>query len=402
MTNIREYQKYKKNKEQQRSDNGYFTKRLWFHRGRKLAFFLTVAGLIVAAAFGYRIYLNNKVYTAYDVVSIAELAENSDSTYLEYGNYILKYGMDGIVCLQKDNDKVWEISYRMKYPIVALCGEYGAVASRKGNDIYIFNHSGIQGSITVPHSITDISIASQGVVAVNMEEDGVNYVDIYERDGERKVATKTSLEGNGYPLDIALSPDGQKLVVAYLDIAEESLKSSVVFYNFSAVGENYIWNMVGAYDDYYEDTIIPYVTFINEETACAVGDDRVTVFSIKEIPDVRADIKLDKELKTCFYSKEYIGFAYDNIESGGSYEAEIYNLNGKKVLTYETERKYTSIQIVKDHVLFYNDNSCLLLTMTGKEKFSYTFDKKLKLIAPLSITRYTMVTESTMSEIHLK
>lgn len=379
-----------------------YTKKVLFHKGRKFALVLVLLFAVIALAVGYRIYIKNRVFTDYDVVSIAKITQNVDSKYLEFGNNVLRYNMDGIACIEKDNDKVWEISYRMKYPIVALCGDYGAVASQKEDEIYVFNKSGLMGRIDVNYPIVDIDVSAHGVVAVNMEYDGMNYVDIYEYDGERKVASKTALEGNGYPLDIALSYDGQKLMVSYLDIAEEALKSSVVFYNFSEVGENYIWNMVGAYDDYYEETIIPYVTFLNEDTACAVGDDRITIFTMKEIPEIRADIKLAKELESYFAGEEYIALVFDNGDNGGLYKVEIYDIDGQKQLDYELDKSYKALRFVEDYILIYNEYSCVILNMSGTEVFSYTFDTAVVLLEPLSLTEYILITDSTISEIKLK
>ena len=395
---------YKQSEEDNNNDkkNTNYTKKVLFHKGKKLALVLVLFFVVIVFAVGYRIYIKNRVFSGYDVVSIAKITQNIDSRYLEFGNNVLRYNMDGITCIEKDNDKAWEISYRMKYPIVALCGDYGAVASQKEDEIYVFNKTGLMGRIDVNYPIVDIDVSAHGVVAVNMEYEGMNYVDIYECDGERKVASKTALEGNGYPLDIALSYDGQKLMVSYLDISEEALKSSVVFYNFSEVGENYIWNMVGAYDDYYEETIIPQVTFLNKDTACAVGDDRVTIFNMKEIPEIRADIKLTKELESFFAGEDYIALVFDNGDNGGLYNVEIYNTDGQKQLDYELNKSYKALCFIEDYVLIYNEYSCVIFNMTGKEVFSHTFDTAVVLLEPLSLTEYILITDSTLSEIKLK
>jgi len=384
----------------QSEDN--YTKKVLFHKGRKLALVLVFIFAVVVLFIGYRVYIKNRVFSDYDIVSIAKITQNADSRYLEYNDCVLRYNMDGIACIGKDNSKVWEISYRMKHPIVALCGDYGAVASQKEDEIYVFNKVGLMGRIKVNYPIVDIDVSAYGVVAVNMEYDGMNYVDIYEYDGERKVASKTSLEGNGYPLDIALSYDGQKLMVSYLDISDEALKSSVVFYNFSEVGENYIWNMVGAYDDYYDKTVIPYVTFINEETACAVGDDRITVFTMKEIPEIKADIMLTKELESFFAGEEYIALVFDNGDNGGMYKVEIYDTDGRKQLDYELDKSYKALRFIDDYILIYNEYNCVVLNMSGTEVFSHSFDSAIVLLEPLSLTEYILLTDSTISEIKLR
>lgn len=403
MNDNREYQKSKLKNATREIDNKQFSRKVILHKGKKLVLFLLFVGIVIVVALGYNIYEKNRVYTEYEVLSISQLTQNADSEYLEFNGRLLRYGMDGIVYLEKDNSKVWEISYKIRYPIVALCKNYGAVAASGGKDIYVFNEDGLQGNIKVNYPIKDISVAAQGAVAVTMESDGVNYLDIYDADGEKKVGSKTMLEGNGYPLDSVISPDGQKLMVSYLDIADEILESSIVFYNFSEVGQDYIWNMVGAFDDYYDDTIIPYVTFINDTTACAVGDDRLTVYGIEEIPEIMCDIQLEKELATFFYSDTYLGLVYDNRRNGGLYQLEVYDTEGQRLLEgYRLDSDYEKIQFVSDHILIYDNNSCKLLSLEGAEKFNYTFDKSFKLLEPLSLTNYIMVTNTTISEIKIK
>lgn len=403
MNDNREYRKNKLKNATREIDNKQYSRKVFLHKSKKLVLFLALIGIVVIVVLGYNIYNKNRIYTGYEVLSISQLAQNADSKYLEFNGKLLRYGMDGIVCLEKDNSKVWEISYKIRYPIVSLCKNYGAVASSSGKDIYVFNEEGLQGNITVNYPIRDISVAAQGAVAVTMESDGISYLDIYDADGERKVGSKTMLEGNGYPLDSVISPDGQKLMVSYLDIADELLESSIVFYNFSEVGQDYIWNMVGAFDDYYDDTIIPYVTFINDTTACAVGDNRITVYGIEEIPEIMCDIQLEKELATFFNSDTYLGLVYDNRSDGGLYQLEVYNTDGQKLLEgFKLDSDYEKIQFINEHILIYDNNSCNLLSLDGTEKFKYTFDKSFKLLEPLSLTHYIMVTNTTISEIKIK
>lgn len=400
MAKFKVYQNSKEDDSAKKDIN--YTRKVLFHKGRKTALVLALIFIAVFVIIGYRIHIKNRVFTDYEVISIAKVIQNEDSKYLDFGDNVLRYNMDGIACIEKDNDKVWEISYRMKYPMVALCKNYGAVAAQKDNEIYVFNKSGLLGRIEVNYPIVDVDVSAHGVVAVNMTHEGMNYVDIYEYTGERKVASKTSLEGNGYPLDIALSHDGQKLMVSYLDISDKMLKSSVVFYNFSEVGENYIWNMVGAYDEYYDETIIPYVAFMKEETACAVGDDRITIFTMKEIPEIRSDITFIKELESYFYGEDYLALVFDNSDKGGMYRIEIYNYDGEKLLDYNLDMSYKDLQFIEDYILIYNEFSCLILNMSGSEVFNYTFDASILLFEPLSLTEHIMITDTTISEIKLK
>ena len=148
---------------------------------------------------GIHFYEKNRTYTGYDVLTLTELTESGNMTYITYGDYILRYSMDGISCLDKNGVLIWGQAYEIKNPIIDLCKDYVAVAGQKENSIYLFNRSGSQGAITTEYPITSISVASQGVVAAVLENNGTNYIKIYDKNGKELVGMKTFLERNGYP-----------------------------------------------------------------------------------------------------------------------------------------------------------------------------------------------------------
>ena len=52
------------------------------------------------------------------------------------------------------------------------------------------------------------------------------------------------------------------------------MKTNVVFYNFSEVGQNETERVVGGFN-HYDSTIVADVNFIDENTVAAVGEDVV-------------------------------------------------------------------------------------------------------------------------------
>ena len=87
----------------------------------------------------------------------------------------------------------------------------------------------------------------------------MSWVNLYQADGTAIAEDKTTVTESGYPLDIDLSPDGQKLAVSYLGVKEGMISSDVVFYHFGSAGQ--------AENDYvvsretYTDTVIPEIYF---------------------------------------------------------------------------------------------------------------------------------------------
>lgn len=400
MINIRKYMKERKKKEEDS-----FEKKLWFHRGRKLA---AAAGVLILAVgmFGaYQYYRKHLVYTEYDVLSVSELTEILNGEYKAYGDYILRYSMDGISCMDKNGGLVWGQAYEMKNPIVDICSNYVAVAAQKGNEVYIFNKSGYQGEVKTQYPISAVCVAGQGVVAVMLEDSGNNYIKLYDTAGEELVTIKSSLEGEGYPFAFSISEDGKKLALSSLDIDGNSLRNVVEFYNFSEVGQNYVEQLVGTYQEEFANSLVPEIEFINNDTVCAFADNQMVIFQMKEIPEITAVIPIEDKIHAVFYHASCIGMILEHEQEGALFQLKVYTAEGKEVsgisgITLAEE--YSQAFFTKENLVLYNEYSCKIINMSGVEKFNYTFDKNIVLLKYIVDSRYTLITPSSISEIRLK
>ena len=326
MINIRKYIK-----ERESQDKNSFEKKLWFHRGKKLAMAVGFLVAVVAILSAYQYYSRHLVYTGYDVLSVSELTEIMNGEYKAYGDYILRYSMDGISCMDKNGGLVWGQAYEIKNPIVDVCGNYVALASQKGNEVYIFNKAGYQGEVRTQYPISAIKVAGQGVVAVMQEDAGNNYIKLYDTKGEELVTTKTSLEKEGYPFAYALSQDGKKMAVSSLDIVGNSLKNVVEFYNFSAVGKDYVEKLVGTYQEEFENSLVPKIEFINNNTVCAFADNQIVLFQMKEIPEIISIIPIEEKIHAVFFSESYIGLITESKKEGALFQLRVFTADGKVV-----------------------------------------------------------------------
>ena len=161
--------------------------------------------------------------------------EGNFTAYEKFGSNLLRYSKDGASYINAEGKDVWVQSYEMKSPIVAVNGDYAAIADQQGNNIYICDLNGCQGVATTVLPIVKVTVSAKGVAAAILEDNTASYIYFYRKDGtEIKIFIKGVLGGNiGYPLDISLSPDGTMLVGSYAFIEDGSLKNRVAFYNFS-------------------------------------------------------------------------------------------------------------------------------------------------------------------------
>lgn len=154
------------------------------------------------------------------------------------------------------------------------------------------NTVGKQGMIQTTMPVQRISIARQGTIAVLMEDSQTSYIHLYDKDGKQLAGGGLHIENSGYPLDLALSRDAQKLAVSMLDIHDAEVKSTVVFYNYGTVGQNEIDNIVGSYS--YKDMIIPSIHFVTNDQLVAFGDTKTILYEGTQKPKVKKEIKCKK------------------------------------------------------------------------------------------------------------
>ena len=88
---------------------------------------------------------------------------------------------------------------------------------------------------------------------------------------------------SGYPIAIDISDDGTQVAVSYIKADNGQLSSSIGFYNFSAVGQNYTDNLVSGYG--YADAVVPMVHYMENDTVFAVADNRLMFFKGRQKPE---------------------------------------------------------------------------------------------------------------------
>lgn len=362
---------------------------------------ITIVTIIISLGligFFVKLFLN-KNYSKYEVLHSMERSDTSFSRYESYGSGILKYSKDGAMAMDGAGNLLWNGPFEMKDPIVDITGKYVALADRGYDTIHIFNGNGGMETVNTNNRIIKIEVANQGVVAALLDGPDVNYIQLYTEEGSMPVDIRTLNEKDGYPVDIALSQDGRKLVTSYVSILNGVTQSKVTFYNFGGVGQNYIGQVVGGFD--FGQTIVPDVDFINNDTVCAFGDDKFSIYSMKEKPELVYEEKLSAEVKSIIHSEKYVGLVLNN-DGEEKNRIVIYDLKGKVIFNETTNLDYNKIFISGDEVIAYSDNEWNIWNLSGSKKFHYTFDANISYILPVNnVDKYILVDDTSINEIKL-
>ncbi|MCD8364414.1 MAG: DUF5711 family protein, partial [Clostridiales bacterium] len=372
------------------------------HRLKRLRRIAIIVGICVAAVVVYYLLMQHKTYDDYTVAEEISRSDTSAARYLAYADGYLKYSNDGISYVTVNNTVLWNQSYGMEDPMVSTCESFVAVADRQGNTVYVLNESGLQAEIAVDMPASQIEIASQGTVAVLMEESGAGYLALYDKSGELLAEGGIYMENSGMPMDIALSADGSNLAVSIVDVSSGTAATTIHFYNFGTSGKNQVDNLVGTFT--YEDTIIPQVVFSGESRLLAFADVGVYTFDVSGTPTESNSLSVSDEIQSVFYDDSYFGLVYSDTSKDAGRIIKVYDTNCREQTSIETEFSYDSVGFLDNHeICLLNDTQCSIFTLGGLRKFSYEFEEEIRgFFHVRGFRNYAVLKENTTEMIRLR
>ena len=372
----------------------------------KLAFLtrvlLVIAALIAVVLFFY-IQYERHVYTDYDIVASVERESIGGTVDVRLKNAILTYSKDGIHCTDIKGNVVWNQTFEIQDVRLAVSGNAIALGEYNGRSIYIANSEKLLGEISTTRPIRELAVCEAGYVAAVLTDADITWVNRYDSSGELKNEGRTHVDDSGYPMALSLSPNGELLAVSYLYVDAGVLMTRIAFYNFGPVGSNVSDRLVGAWA--YTDMLIPYVKFLDEDTAVAVGDSRLMVYSGSYKPGSPVEYMFDREIKSVFCDDRYVGLVFYSDNGENRYQINVYdteNLSSAVKIHY-FDMEYTDLFFEKGNLVIYNETECQVITLDGREKFHGSFAKPVRLMLPAGNGyRYLLITDDSMDTIQLK
>lgn len=338
-----------------------------------------LSGVIVYALFA------NRKYNGYEVVQELELSEVLE--YAEVDGALVRCGREGAQAVDKDGTLLWNVTYAtMKNPKFVFCGSMMVVADIGAKQYLISDGTGSTKTFTTPHPIQAVSIAKQGVTAVLMNAEEKDYICLYSKDGTLLSEIETVVARDGFPLAVALSEDGTKLITSYMKVERDEPVSSVTFYNFGEVGQNYTRNLVGQVQ--YTECMVPRISFWDNDTVMVVGENVMELFLMKETPEPVYKKEISAEIKSIAIG-DYFCMITENKD--GQEVLEAYNKSGevcmKKVLTLP----YVGLHTAEDEVVLYSYSGCEVYHIKEGLVYQGDFENGIRQMFVIGGNRYYLV-----------
>lgn len=371
------------------------------YRQMKLYTVLVVLAAVAIVASGIYINWKNKRYINYEVLQENEWIRASESKSISLNGALFTYSNDGMSCASIKGKTIWNQTYEMQNPMVRTCGKTVAVGDYNGRKIYVADTQEILGMIETTMPIRNFCVAANGVVAVVLDDSNVTAISLYDTEGNALVAFKTTMSKSGYPVAVDISADGSLLAVSYLKAVSGRIESSIGFYNFASVGQNYTDNLVSGYG--YAGAVVPMVNFMGNDTAFAVADNRLMFFRGRQKPESLSENMISDEIQSVFYDETHVGLVFYNTSAETTYRAEIYDTNAKLVSKIAFDLEYRDILFNASGIFIYNESECLIYDWDGRLKYEGSFTDKITCLIPGgNISRHTLITEDTIQTIELQ
>ena len=331
---------------------------------------------VILAVIAFYLWLRFYRYTEYQVNRENQLNEGSLVGFELFDENVIKYSHDGASYIDASGREVWVDSFEMKSPMICVNGDYAVVADTEGNRLNIYDRTGKIGSGETLLPITKAAVSGTGVCACVIEDNNASYITFFSKDGtELDITIKSVLAGDGYPVDIALSPSGTQLMVAYEYLDNLQFRSRIVFYDFSEIGKNIPNRLVGGFEDIFDDSFAGRVRYIDAVYSYTVTDKGLTFFSSRNLasPELVKEVPVEGTIESVFNYEGHVGYVMRNTESGGEeshvYKLVILNEKGDEETVYEFDQDFRNVSADEKYIYIIATSRLSIVNKHGVTKY---------------------------------
>ncbi|WP_207645572.1 DUF5711 family protein [Marvinbryantia formatexigens] len=377
------------------------SEKLRLHRDKVHLRTVLLAAVVLLVVGGAFVYSRVRVFRHYRVLSSVERSDDTATSYVRIGSRTLKCNPNGVTCVNDSGDVQWNVTFTLQSPVVDVCDTTVAVGDQGGQDVYVFDENGQMGHFEVEYTLTKVRVAKQGVVAAVLEDGASTYINVYDVEGNLLVKSKTSMNETGYPLDVDISQDGQKMMVSYLAVDNSDVKTDVVFYNFSSVGQSQTDYQVNSVE--LGGIVVPEVHFLGGSYAVAFRDDGLVFFRGRQVPEQGAEITVEQEIISVFHTDDYVGMITASDDETHKYKMQVYRADGSRCGTGYFDMDYANVIAADGEIILYGTDEMEIYSTGGRKKASLEYEKQIYgIIKTGGFRKYQVITPDSTDTIRLR
>ncbi len=355
-------------------------------RRRPLPIILLCLAVLAVIAAAVWFAGRNRSYKQAELSETQEIPAVGQVEMAPFAGGVLRYSSDGASLIDCDGTERWNISYTMNSPHLVTQGNCGALADLAGTRVVVFSSGGLSGSYTTALPILAIAVSGHGVTAVALDNSLNSQIRLYDSKGSQlDILISLEMSMSGYPLALALSPDGNGLVVSTVSSNIGALNSQLVFYNFS-VGKNETNRLVGYFN--YPGHLLPQVDYLNAKRVVAVTDDRVEVFSLAQEnkPQLIKTVMLPGEISSYSVGEDHFAFLCPD-RGTGELKLSVYTADGEPCFSETANGAARNLALTAYGTLLLTDQGLKYWSYTGKTCYSGTLARNGQIVLAESRNR---------------
>lgn len=367
-------------------------------KDKKRKIILVAVLVAIVAIVGIYFLIKYQTYNYVELTTVYENNSTDNSNYVQCLDGVLRYSRDGVVLLTEKGDEIWNQPCQMNNPTVEMCGDSVAIGDKGGTSILVFQKNGLKGEIQTTKTIEKFAVSSQGIVSAILKDEEMPLVMCYDAVGNKLVEHKVVPKNMGYPVDVAISEDGNTLLVSYIYTEGSEVTSKISYYYF---GEG---NDVKDYQVYQKDfagTVIPVTAFLKKDISLIVSDSALIFCKgLKEIEE-SVRVEIETEIQSVAYNEKLIAVLLRQ-ENDTDYKLNIYNTKGKLLSSVEVDKEYKSLKIASGQVILYDGQACSIYIKNGVKKYEGSIDQNILEIFKLGgLNKYMVINANGFYEVQL-
>lgn len=336
-------------------------------RNQRAAAVAAVVIFVLAAALGISAFVKYRTYSSYRTLHMDLEEDTVSSGYVKLGENILRYGINGVSLTDPRGNERWNSAWSMENPEVQVTEETAAVYEKNGTSLRTFDTEGGKGEITAPYPIRKAKASRQGAAAAILEDGDNTWIKYYDTDGTEIASLRTRIDSPGYPMDLALSPDGMNLAVAYVYAENGQIRSQVAFYNFGSSGKEKKDHLIQVLN--YDDQLITQIDYVQEDVCVAYTEDGFLTFRGTAHPEETAAVREDQEILSMDKNDSFVVMTEKNQDDLNPYTLRLYSIEGKELFDKAFSFPFEQLSLEENQILLWNRGEFAVYSFDGVEKF---------------------------------
>lgn len=181
---------------------------------------------------------------------------------------------DSMRCLDGKGREKWVDSYTMLSPVMIGDKSIAAVAEKNGASVRVYNEDGLLYNVTFTEPVITFAVNGGGYMGAIVKKGQDYELALYNDKGD-KVYGGSYVARQGIPMAIDISDDGRMFAVAFMDVSNIKLKSSVLFYYINKDDTKGVETSNGMFSSVVSEDCMPFMLkFMPDGRCTALMDDR--------------------------------------------------------------------------------------------------------------------------------